>query len=137
MLNTGRPSLVTYLFRTTGQVIGVSISGAVLQSVLLRSLRAKITGPDAEDIIEAVRCARPTSLLNFANVDEFSILKLDTPPPSSQLWILKRKSMRRRRTQKHCSSSSSVRPQLISALSCLACLSRKILYRQFILPPDI
>lgn len=48
---------VTYLFRTTGQVIGVSLSGAVLQAVLLNTLRSKITGPGAEEIIESVRCA--------------------------------------------------------------------------------
>ncbi|THH09058.1 hypothetical protein EW145_g2271 [Phellinidium pouzarii] len=46
---------ITYLFRTTGQVIGVSLSGAVLQTVLLNTLREKITGPGAERIIEAVR----------------------------------------------------------------------------------
>lgn len=47
--------LVTYLFRTTGQVIGVSLSGAVLQAVLLKNLRQRITGPGSEQIIEAVR----------------------------------------------------------------------------------
>ncbi|OAX42903.1 vacuolar amino acid permease [Rhizopogon vinicolor AM-OR11-026] len=36
---------ITYLFRTTGQVLGVSLSGAVLQTVLLRTLRQRITGP--------------------------------------------------------------------------------------------
>ena len=41
---------VTYLFRTTGQVLGVSLSGAALQAVLLHTLRAKITGPDAEEV---------------------------------------------------------------------------------------
>ena len=61
--------LVTYLFRTTGQVIGVSIGGAVLQSVLLRSLREKITGPGAEEIIEAVRYDYPNTSLNEANTD--------------------------------------------------------------------
>lgn len=44
------PGQVTYLFRTTGQVLGVSLSGAVLQAVLIRSLREKITGPDAEQV---------------------------------------------------------------------------------------
>ncbi|KLO12822.1 vacuolar amino acid permease [Schizopora paradoxa] len=46
---------ITYLFRTTGQVLGVSLSGAALQALLLRSLRQKITGPHAGDIIEAIR----------------------------------------------------------------------------------
>jgi len=47
--------LASHLFRTTGQVLGVSLSGAVLQAVLIRSLREKITGPDAEQIIESIR----------------------------------------------------------------------------------
>jgi hypothetical protein len=36
---------VTYLFRTTGQVLGVSLSGAILQAVLLQKLRQRIQGP--------------------------------------------------------------------------------------------
>ncbi|TFK76081.1 vacuolar amino acid permease [Pluteus cervinus] len=46
---------ITYLFRTTGQVLGVSLSGAVLQAVLLQKLRQRITGPDAAEIIYAIR----------------------------------------------------------------------------------
>lgn len=42
--------LVTYLFRTTGQVLGVSLSGAILQAVLLRRLRLRINGPDADQV---------------------------------------------------------------------------------------
>ncbi|EIW82224.1 vacuolar amino acid permease [Coniophora puteana RWD-64-598 SS2] len=38
---------ITYLFRTTGQVLGVSLSGAILQSVLLRKLKQRITGPNS------------------------------------------------------------------------------------------
>ncbi|KAI0069016.1 vacuolar amino acid permease [Artomyces pyxidatus] len=38
---------ITYLFRTTGQVLGVSLSGTVLQAVLLEKLRASIHGPNA------------------------------------------------------------------------------------------
>ncbi|KAJ8595338.1 vacuolar amino acid permease [Rhizopogon salebrosus TDB-379] len=41
---------ITYLFRTTGQVLGVSLSGAVLQSVLLRKLRQRITGPGSLEV---------------------------------------------------------------------------------------
>ncbi|KAF8803697.1 vacuolar amino acid permease [Phlegmacium glaucopus] len=41
---------ITYLFRTTGQVLGVSLSGAVLQAVLLQKLRERIHGPDAADV---------------------------------------------------------------------------------------
>ncbi|KAI0035946.1 vacuolar amino acid permease [Vararia minispora EC-137] len=46
---------ITYLFRTTGQVLGVSLSGTVLQAVLLNKLRARIHGPDAEQIITSIR----------------------------------------------------------------------------------
>ncbi|KAF9484004.1 vacuolar amino acid permease [Pholiota conissans] len=46
---------ITYLFRTTGQVLGVSLSGAVLQAVLLQKLRQRIQGPDAAEIIYAIR----------------------------------------------------------------------------------
>jgi hypothetical protein len=46
---------ITYLFRTTGQVLGVSLSGAVLQSILLRKLRQRITGADSLEIIEEIR----------------------------------------------------------------------------------
>jgi len=38
---------ITYLFRTTGQVLGVSLSGTILQAVLLRKLRERIQGPDS------------------------------------------------------------------------------------------
>lgn len=48
---------ITYLFRTTGQVLGVSLSGAVLQAVLLHRLRQRIRGPDAEEVIYAIRYA--------------------------------------------------------------------------------
>ena len=43
-------SAVTYLFRTTGQVLGVSLSGALLQAVLTRKLRERITGPGAIEV---------------------------------------------------------------------------------------
>jgi len=46
---------ITYLFRTSGQVLGVSLSGALLQAVLTSKLRERITGPDAVDIIENIR----------------------------------------------------------------------------------
>lgn len=46
---------ITYLFRTTGQVLGVSLSGAILQAVLLSQLRQRITGPDAAEIIYEIR----------------------------------------------------------------------------------
>ncbi|KAI0786360.1 MFS general substrate transporter [Abortiporus biennis] len=46
---------ITYLFRTTGQVLGVSLSGALLQAILTNKLRERIQCPDAAEIIEAIR----------------------------------------------------------------------------------
>jgi len=46
---------ITYLFRTTGQVLGVSLSGAILQAVLLQRLRLRITGPGADKIIYEIQ----------------------------------------------------------------------------------
>ncbi|KAJ6599231.1 vacuolar amino acid permease [Mycena vulgaris] len=46
---------ITYLFRTTGQVLGVSLSGAILQAVLLQKLRERIHGPGSAEIIYAIR----------------------------------------------------------------------------------
>jgi hypothetical protein len=44
------PCLVTYLFRTSGQVLGVSLGGALLQTVLTQKLRERITGPHAVEV---------------------------------------------------------------------------------------
>ncbi|KAF9649628.1 MFS general substrate transporter [Thelephora ganbajun] len=46
---------ITYLFRTTGQVLGVSLSGALLQAILTKQLRKRVTGPEAFEIIERIR----------------------------------------------------------------------------------
>ncbi|KDQ16462.1 hypothetical protein BOTBODRAFT_249453 [Botryobasidium botryosum FD-172 SS1] len=46
---------ISFLFRTTGQVLGVSLSGAFMQAQLLRNLRQRIRGPDAEEIIRKIR----------------------------------------------------------------------------------
>ncbi|KAK0231094.1 vacuolar amino acid permease [Armillaria fumosa] len=48
---TGSESL-TYLFRTTGQVLGVSLSGAILQAILLHQLRVRIQGPGSAEVIQ-------------------------------------------------------------------------------------
>ncbi|KAG9317195.1 vacuolar amino acid permease [Chiua virens] len=40
---------ITYLFRTTGQVLGVSLSGALVQSILFHQLTKRITGPGSSD----------------------------------------------------------------------------------------
>ncbi|WVQ71739.1 hypothetical protein IAR50_001280 [Cryptococcus sp. DSM 104548] len=46
---------MTYLFRTVGQVLGVAISSAIVQSVVQRDLLKTITGPDAAQIIYLIR----------------------------------------------------------------------------------
>ncbi|KAF8897363.1 vacuolar amino acid permease [Infundibulicybe gibba] len=46
---------ITYLFRTTGQVLGVSLSGAILQAVLLQQLRQRIQGPGSAELIHQIR----------------------------------------------------------------------------------
>jgi len=46
---------ITYLFRTTGQVLGVSLSGTLLQSILVSKLRQRIHGPNAEESISRIR----------------------------------------------------------------------------------
>lgn len=38
---------MTYLFRTVGQVLGVAISSAIVQSVVQKDLVRTITGPEA------------------------------------------------------------------------------------------
>lgn len=46
---------LSYLFRYTGQVIGVAISGAILQSVLTRELNTRMLGDGAAELIERIR----------------------------------------------------------------------------------
>jgi len=46
---------ITYLFRTTGQVLGVSLSGAILQAVVIQKLRERIQGPGSAEIIYEIR----------------------------------------------------------------------------------
>lgn len=45
---------VSYLFRTTGQVLGVSLTSALSQHVLAANLRARIIGPGAEETIRRI-----------------------------------------------------------------------------------
>jgi hypothetical protein len=42
--------VVSYLFRTSGQVLGVSLTGALAQSILREELRERIHGPGAEEV---------------------------------------------------------------------------------------
>ncbi|CAO3611768.1 unnamed protein product [Cunninghamella echinulata] len=46
---------VSYLFRSTGAVIGISLSQAIFQGIVKSELSKKITGPNAEEIIEIAR----------------------------------------------------------------------------------
>ncbi|WFD36004.1 hypothetical protein MCUN1_002875 [Malassezia cuniculi] len=46
---------MSYLFRTTGQVLGVSLTGEIMQFTLSNALKKRVTGPDAQQIIDAVR----------------------------------------------------------------------------------
>lgn len=41
---------MSYLFRSTGQILGVSMSGVMLQSLLKKELRHRITGPGSEEV---------------------------------------------------------------------------------------
>ncbi|KAJ7490930.1 MFS general substrate transporter [Mycena latifolia] len=45
---------ISYLFRTTGQVLGVSLSAALTQTLLARNLRARIVGAGADEIIARI-----------------------------------------------------------------------------------
>ncbi|EIM89147.1 MFS general substrate transporter [Stereum hirsutum FP-91666 SS1] len=45
---------VSYLFRTTGQVLGVSLSSTLTQSLLAKNLRERITVPNADEIISKI-----------------------------------------------------------------------------------
>ncbi|KAF8580262.1 MFS general substrate transporter [Ramaria rubella] len=46
---------ISYLFRTSGQVLGVSLTGALVQMILMRQLREKITGPGSQELIQRIR----------------------------------------------------------------------------------
>lgn len=57
MADTNLSSEVAYTFRSAGQVLGVSLSGALLQSLLVKHLRERITGLGAAEIIQSIRLA--------------------------------------------------------------------------------
>ncbi|OZJ03271.1 hypothetical protein BZG36_04907 [Bifiguratus adelaidae] len=46
---------LSYLFKATGNVLGVSLSSAIVQGLLKQRLESVITGPDAADIIDRAR----------------------------------------------------------------------------------
>jgi hypothetical protein len=41
---------ISYLFRSSGGVIGISATSAIFQGVVKKILTEKITGPDAEEV---------------------------------------------------------------------------------------
>ncbi|KAJ7290214.1 MFS general substrate transporter [Mycena rebaudengoi] len=45
---------ISYLFRTSGQVLGVALSATLTQTLLAHHLRARITGDDAPEIISKI-----------------------------------------------------------------------------------
>ena len=51
---------VLFLFRTTGQVLGVSLSGAILQAVLTKQLQKRIKGPGAFEVWSSPSLQPPT-----------------------------------------------------------------------------
>ena len=50
--------LVSYLFRTSGQVLGVSLAGALVQAVLIHQLQRKITGPGSQEVCVFINIRR-------------------------------------------------------------------------------
>lgn len=65
------------MFRTTGQVLGVSLSAALTQSLLTQKLSETITGPGSAEIISRIRhstssIAHLPSHLKSAAIDAYS-----------------------------------------------------------------
>ncbi|WFC98476.1 hypothetical protein MYAM1_001204 [Malassezia yamatoensis] len=46
---------MSYFFRSNGQVLGVALTGGILQVALLKALRNRIVGPEAEQLIAQIR----------------------------------------------------------------------------------
>jgi hypothetical protein len=70
---------VTYLFRTTGQVLGVSLSGTILQAVLVRKLQQRIRGPGAAKVGTA---KLPVSFFLIDSADPRPSMRFGNPVPS-------------------------------------------------------
>ncbi|KAJ7700702.1 MFS general substrate transporter [Mycena rosella] len=69
---------ISYLFRTTGQVLGVSLSAALTQTLLARNLRARIVGEGAEDTIAKI----------LASTAYIHTLPEDLQHKASESWAL-------------------------------------------------
>lgn len=65
---------MSYLFRSVGGVIGISLTSAIFQGIVKHILVEKITGPNA-DLVSRVEC-RETSIILTRLLLWFSILKL-------------------------------------------------------------
>ena len=82
-----RPSSVTYLFRTTGQVLGVSLSGAILQAVLLQKLRQRIHGPDAAEVSDQIAIHQIIISRFYRLFMLFGILIISPVPADLNLFV--------------------------------------------------
>ena len=66
------------MFRTTGQVLGVSLSGAILQALLLKYLKESITIPGSEDVCrDFILLKKTEDLLRIVNI-VYSVRRLQT-----------------------------------------------------------
>ncbi|KZO93226.1 MFS general substrate transporter [Calocera viscosa TUFC12733] len=54
---------ISYLFRTTGQVLGVSLSSAVVQGLLNKYLHERITGPGSREVRFSPSLFHPSAVL--------------------------------------------------------------------------
>jgi hypothetical protein len=82
--------LVSYLFRTTGQVLGVSLSGALTQAILAKELGERITGEGAEEV--GTQSFRPTFTDStdhhlYSAIVYFNPASIASPPRSSHCII--------------------------------------------------
>ncbi|KAF8917008.1 major facilitator superfamily domain-containing protein [Mucidula mucida] len=69
---------MSYLFRTTGQVLGVALSSTLTQGLLARNLRVRITGEGSESIIEKI----------LDSASSIRYLPLDLQQKATESWAL-------------------------------------------------
>ncbi|KAG1457091.1 hypothetical protein G6F46_003016 [Rhizopus delemar] len=67
---------ISYLFRSSGGVIGISATSAIFQGLVKQILTEKIKGPNAEEVIEIARKSM-TEVRNLLSPDDLAIV-LDT-----------------------------------------------------------
>jgi hypothetical protein len=85
--NTSRFFSVSYLARTCGQVLGVSLSGAVTQSVLDSELKKRIVGKGAAEVSSVLSPPPPLQLRpgTESNTCSFSLPDHLEHPPLDRL----------------------------------------------------